>query len=136
MRFFKRAERPDSGPPSDEKIAAQMRSLAQVFVDGMAAQGETLAWDTASALRLDGLCAEFVTGKPDNETLPYLTAAMGAYLGELVVRNGRGRWSTARRPRRLRSNSPTACSAFRSTRWPSGSKSAVSTTSGSFTTTS
>lgn len=92
MRFFKRAERPDSGPPSDEKVAAQMRYLAQVFVDSVAAQGEVLAWDTASALRLDGLCTEFVTGKPDNEKLPYLSAAMGAYLGELVVRNGRGRW--------------------------------------------
>jgi hypothetical protein len=32
MRFFKRAERPDSGPPGDEKVAAQMRSLAQHFV--------------------------------------------------------------------------------------------------------
>ncbi|HEX6519065.1 MAG TPA: hypothetical protein VF070_03505 [Streptosporangiaceae bacterium] len=43
MRFFKRAERPDSGPPSDEKVGAQMRYLAQLFVDGMAAQGEVLA---------------------------------------------------------------------------------------------
>jgi hypothetical protein len=92
MRFFERAGRQDSGPPSDEKIAAQMRSLAKVFVDLMASKGEVLAWDTASALRLDGLCEEFVTGKPDNATLPYLTAVMGAYLGELVVRNGRGRW--------------------------------------------
>jgi hypothetical protein len=92
MGFFKRAERPDSGPPSDEKVAAQMRYLAQLFVDGMAAHGEVLAWDTASALRLDSLCEEFVTSKSGDETLPYLTAAMGAYLGELVVRNGRGRW--------------------------------------------
>lgn len=92
MRFFKRTEPPDNGPPSDEKIAAQMRSLAQLFLDSMAAHGEVLAWDSASALRLDGLCEEFVTGKPDNVTLPDLTAVMGAYLGELVVRNGRGRW--------------------------------------------
>lgn len=92
MRFFKRAERPNSSPPTDEKVAAHMRYLAQLFVDGVAAQGEIIAWDTASALRLDGLCEEFVTGKPDNEKFPYLTAALGAYLGELVVRNGRGRW--------------------------------------------
>src|SRR5689334_8585667 len=92
MRFFKRAERPDSGPPSDEKAAAYMGYLAQLFVDGAAAQGDVLAWDTASALRLDGLCEEYAAGKPDNERFHYLSAALGAYLGELVVRNGRGRW--------------------------------------------
>ena len=92
MRFFKRAERPDSGPPSDEKVAEYMRYLAQVFVDAVARQGEVLAWDISSALRLDGLCEEFVIGKPDNEEFRYLSAALGAYLGELVVRNGRGHW--------------------------------------------
>jgi hypothetical protein len=59
----------------------------------MASNGEVLGWDTASALRLFGLCQDLVTGKPDNATLPYLTAVMGAYLGELAVRNGRGRWA-------------------------------------------
>ena len=92
MRFFKRAERPDSGPPSDEMAAAYMSHLAQVFVDGAAAQGDVLAWDTASALRLDSLCEEYVAGKPDNERFWYLSVGLGAYLGELVVRNGRGHW--------------------------------------------
>lgn len=66
-----------------------MRDLAQVFLDSVAAQGEVLAWTTESVLRLDGLCEEMVTGKPDNEKFPYLAAATGAYLGELIVRNGR-----------------------------------------------
>ena len=39
--------------PGDDEVAASMRRLADAFVQGMAAEGEVLAWDTASALRLD-----------------------------------------------------------------------------------
>ncbi len=92
MPVFKRPEPSDDGSPSDEKVAEQMRYLAGLFLQGAANVGDTFAFDTGSALRLDGYCEELLAGKPAGEAWVYLTNAMAAYLGELVVRNGRGRW--------------------------------------------
>jgi hypothetical protein len=54
MPIFKRPKPPDDGPPSDEKVAEQMRYLAGVFIQATASVGDTFAFDTESALRLDG----------------------------------------------------------------------------------
>jgi hypothetical protein len=92
MPIFKRPKPSDDGPPSDEKVAEQMRDLAGVFIRATANVGDTFSFDTESALRLAGYCEELLADKPAGETWSYLTYGMAAYLGELVVRNGRGRW--------------------------------------------
>jgi hypothetical protein len=93
MPIFKRPKPSDDAPPSDEKVAKQMRYLAGLFIQGAAKVGDAFAFDTDSALRLDGYCEELLDeGKPAGEAWIGLTNAMAAYLGELVVRNGRGRW--------------------------------------------
>ncbi|MBO0835883.1 MAG: tetratricopeptide repeat protein [Actinobacteria bacterium] len=79
--------------PGDDEVAAYMRRLAEVFVRGAAAEGRVFAWDNASALRLDELCEQYLASRTDYEARHYFSVAMGAYLGELVVRNGRGRWT-------------------------------------------
>ena len=92
MPFLRKAKPPDNGPPSDEMVAKQMRYLAEAFVKATAHVGDTFSFDTASALRLDGYCEELLADKPAAEKWAYLTNSMAAYLGELVVRNGRGQW--------------------------------------------
>jgi hypothetical protein len=68
-----------------------MRRLAEFFVE-QAPEGRDFGWDTASALRLDDPCEQYLAGQPDSEGRHYFSAGVGAYLGELVVRAGRGRW--------------------------------------------
>lgn len=70
-----------------------MLAFAQMFVDGAAAEGRSFGWDAGSAQRLDGLCEAFLAGEPTPEATQSLILAMGAYLGELIVRNGGGRWT-------------------------------------------
>ena len=53
----------------------------------------TFGWDAAAALRLDGLCDAFLASEPDEDAIQSMVLAMGSYLGELVVRNGHGRWT-------------------------------------------
>ena len=79
--------------PSDEDVAADMRAFAQIFVDGAAAEGREFGWEAASALRLDALCDAFLASKPSEDAIQSMVLAMGSYLGELVVRNGNGRWT-------------------------------------------
>jgi hypothetical protein len=70
-----------------------MRAFAQIFVDGAAAEGQEFGWDPASARRLDGLCEAFLASQPGADAIQSMILAMGSYLGELVVRNGGGRWT-------------------------------------------
>jgi hypothetical protein len=79
--------------PSDENVAADMLAFAQMFVDGTAAEGQAFGWDAPSARRLDGLCEAFLAGDPGEDVIQSMVLAMGAYLGELIVRNGDGRWA-------------------------------------------
>jgi hypothetical protein len=37
-----------------------MRQLAQIFIDGSAAEGQVLGWEASSDLRLDDLCLMFL----------------------------------------------------------------------------
>lgn len=82
--------------PDDAKVAAELRKLAQLYVDGAAATGgDRLDGDAKSVLRLDELCDEYMaTGLSANEGgIQRMSLVMGAYLGELIVRNGGGRWT-------------------------------------------
>lgn len=69
-----------------------MRRLAQIFVEGLAEEGEVFGWEASEALRLDGLCERFLASQPEAEVRNSMTVSMGAYLGELLVRNADGRW--------------------------------------------
>jgi hypothetical protein len=79
--------------PADEKVAADMQRLAGIFIGGAAAAGDTLGWDAGAALQLDGLCEVFLASGPDEDGIGRMVLVMGAYLGELIVRNGNGRWT-------------------------------------------
>ena len=76
--------------PSDADTAEAMRSLAEVFRHST--EGE-LGWDGRDIARLDDLCDQFVIpGQRVMSTRSALSARMGAYVGELLVRNADGRW--------------------------------------------
>lgn len=70
-----------------------MLAFAQMFLDGAAAEGQSFGWDAGSAQRLDGLCEAFLASNPSPDAIQSMILAMGAYLGELIVRNGEGQWA-------------------------------------------
>jgi hypothetical protein len=79
--------------PTDEQVAEHMLALAQIFVNGTAAEGRTFDWGAGSAPLLDGLCEAFLAGDPSQDAVQSMVLSMGAYLGELIVRHGAGRWT-------------------------------------------
>jgi hypothetical protein len=83
----------ESPVPADEKVAADMRRYAEIFVMGVAAAGEVLGWDAGAARQLDKWCEIFLASSPDEDGIRRMVLVMGAYLGELIVRNGHGRWT-------------------------------------------
>jgi hypothetical protein len=80
-------------PISDATIAGHMESLAQAFVRSCAADGCTFRWDAESVGNLDGFCQAFLASDPTQSMLDSMITGMGAYLGEVVVRNGGGQWT-------------------------------------------
>lgn len=79
--------------PTETETAAAMQSMAEVFVAGSLADGFQFGWDGQETSRLDDLCDRFVIpGQRRVSTRQALAARMGAYVGELLVRNGDGRW--------------------------------------------
>jgi hypothetical protein len=92
MRAFPRGFRFGQAPTETETAAA-MRALAEVFLASAATDGIQFGWDGAAAPALDDLCDRFVIpGQRTVTTRQALAARMGAYVGELLVRNGGGRW--------------------------------------------
>jgi hypothetical protein len=86
-RFRKRAD------PTDAETADAMRGLAEAFVKGMAAEGEPFGWESTEASRLDDTCDLFLAGNPPADYRHSMIMSIGAYLGELLVRHGGGRWA-------------------------------------------
>ena len=79
--------------PSDADTADAMRALAEVFVHGAANDTSPYGWDGEDVARLDELCDQFlIPGQRTITTRQALAARMGAYVGELLVRNAGGRW--------------------------------------------
>ncbi|MGQ0464423.1 MAG: hypothetical protein ACT4QG_03780 [Sporichthyaceae bacterium] len=89
MNFLGRRE---GRTPSDIETAQVMRELAEAFRSAAAEQGETLGYATGEASRLDAMCDRFLATVPSARGRHGMAMAMGAYLGELLVRNGAGRW--------------------------------------------
>ncbi len=79
--------------PSDGQTAEAMRMLAEVFLAGVAARHISLSWGGEDIARLDDICdRRFIPGQPSVTTRQAASARMGAYLGELLIRNVGGRW--------------------------------------------
>lgn len=78
--------------PSDGETAALMSELAEAFREVNAEQGEDFGWETREASRLDAVCDRFLGTDPSPGLRRSMVMAMGAYLGELMVRHGGGRW--------------------------------------------
>jgi hypothetical protein len=90
--MFRRRSREREPVPTGEQVAAQMRKYAGIFVESMAVDGFSFDWDPSSAHKLDGVCVHFLGEAPSEDEVRAMTVAMGAYLGELIVRNGGARW--------------------------------------------
>jgi hypothetical protein len=86
-RFRKRAD------PTDAETADAMRRLAQAFVTGSVEEGEPFGWESTEASRLDDVCDAFLANNPPADYRHSMIMGMGAYLGELLVRHGGGRWA-------------------------------------------
>jgi hypothetical protein len=79
--------------PSDEAVARDMAQFADAFLRGTTAEGHILDYDGKCADRLDELATLFLQSNPSSDVLDSMTLAMGAYLGELIIRNGGGTWT-------------------------------------------
>lgn len=77
----------------DEETAARMGKLAETFISNAAAEGWHFSWDIATAAHLDELCDAFMAGNPSSERQNVVGQGIAAYLGELLVRCGDGRWA-------------------------------------------
>lgn len=82
-----------AGEPSDVETGEIMRELAEAFREVSAEQGEPFGWDTREASKLDDVCDRFLATEPSAGLRHSMVMAMGAYLGELMVRHGAGRWA-------------------------------------------
>jgi hypothetical protein len=92
--FRRRAKKSNSTQkPTDGELARAMGQFAEIFVETSGHEGHVLGWDAASAMKLDELCEVFLASRPEKETMQSMIVAMGAYLGELIVRNCGGRWT-------------------------------------------
>jgi hypothetical protein len=78
--------------PAGGEIATSMAQLADVFVTGSAAEGHHFDYAIENASRLDPLVDLFTRERPPNDVVHSMVLSMGAYVGELMVRNGLGRW--------------------------------------------
>jgi hypothetical protein len=79
--------------PSDDETARAMLGLAEAYVEGSAAEGDPCGWGPDEAARLDRVCDDFLVHHPPADVQHSMIMAMGAYLGELLVRHGGGRWT-------------------------------------------
>jgi hypothetical protein len=76
----------------DDNVALKARELADGFVIGAARDGYQFDYTPASAERLNTYADDFVASGPPDEVKHSVIIAMGTFLGELIVRNGAGRW--------------------------------------------
>jgi len=70
-----------------------MAGLSEAFVSGSAEEGEHFDFAPESAPRLDAWVDLFVAEGPSDDVIHSVVLSMGAYVGELIVRNGGGGWT-------------------------------------------
>lgn len=91
----KKAARPvasAAGEPHQDCIAADMAGLAEAFVTGAAEEGHQFLYATNDGPRLDELVDLFRMSDPSKDVVHSMVLSMGAYVGEVIVRNGNGQW--------------------------------------------
>lgn len=70
-----------------------MRNLAERFVEHTREDGYAFDWNPAFLHHLDNYCDEFAASVPPGEVMHSVITGAGAYLGEMLVRNGGGTWA-------------------------------------------
>jgi hypothetical protein len=70
-----------------------MAALAGAFVSGAAQEGHRFDYAVENAPRLDALVDLFLQSQPGDDVINSMVLSMGAYVGELIVRNGGGSWT-------------------------------------------
>jgi hypothetical protein len=70
-----------------------MAALAGAFVSGAAEEGHHFDYASENAARLDPLVDLFLQSQPGDDVINSMVLSMGAYVGELIVRNGGGIWT-------------------------------------------
>ena len=70
-----------------------MAALADAFVSGAAEEGHHFDYASENAARLDPLVDLFLQSQPGDDVINSMVLSMGAYVGELIVRNGGGIWT-------------------------------------------
>lgn len=70
-----------------------MSGLADAFVSAAADEGDHYDFEPASARRLDAWVDLFVGDRPGVDRIHSVAFSMGAYVGELIVRNRGGGWT-------------------------------------------
>lgn len=91
MSIFRRSRPSTSGIP-DGDPRAKLAALADAFVVGAAEEGERFTFDIGDGARLDALLDDFAAGSPPPEVVHSMVVSTGAYVGEILVRAGVGRW--------------------------------------------
>ena len=86
-------DQPQHQAPDDATIARQMSGLAEAFLSGAAEEGDHYDYAPENAPRLDAWIDLFVAQGPPEDVVHSVVLSMGAYVGELIVRNGGGRWT-------------------------------------------
>jgi hypothetical protein len=87
------AERRAAEKAEAEKASAMMRLVAEAFVGPATANGAAwLDYTPASVMLLDDLIAAWWPATPEKGTYESMIPAMGAYVGEVLVREAGGRW--------------------------------------------
>ncbi|MBB5872450.1 hypothetical protein F4553_005884 [Allocatelliglobosispora scoriae] len=79
--------------PTQTEVAGTMQLMAEAFIRASADEGAKLGWEADDASRLDGICDAFLRSNPPEDVQNSMVMAMGAYLGELLVRTGGGQWT-------------------------------------------
>jgi hypothetical protein len=97
-RVFRRQKQREAQPAApqpldDSQVAKSMADLADAFVRGAAEEGHHFDFAPENASRLDALVDMFLDSQPRDDVVHSMVMSMGAYVGELIVRNAAGIWT-------------------------------------------
>ncbi len=91
MAWFNRRRQNDA--LEEAETAQAMTDLAATFLAGAAEEGWIFGWERSDAGRCDELCDAFLLSDPTADVRHRMVMSMGAYVGELLVRLGDGKWT-------------------------------------------
>jgi hypothetical protein len=88
-------KRKTSSPPAPTgaETAQEMRRAADSFVEIAHLRGYEFDWNPARVDQLDAYCDQCMADLPPESDLQGIALTVGAYLGEMLLRNGGGHWT-------------------------------------------